>query len=234
MGRRALSLFLLLSLFLFPALRVHGASQGGAYTHVATDEAVVALTFDDGPHPRYTPKILDILAENDARATFFVIGKNLEHYGDIAERAVREGHEIGNHTYSHPTLFQLDDGEILYEILKNEAIIEEKTGYMPTLFRPPEGYCTTAIERVAKNAGSDVVLWSVDTRDWSGIASARIVSHVMENVRPGSIILFHDYIAENSPTPAALKEILPRLRAAGYRFVTVSELITHTLGADSD
>ncbi|MBO7292589.1 MAG: polysaccharide deacetylase family protein [Clostridia bacterium] len=223
--RRAL-LFLMILLTL-PPLPVISKETTDVYTHVDTEERIVALTFDDGPHPRYTPMILDILAEYDAKATFFVIGKNLEEYGEVAKRVVREGHEIGNHTYSHPTLHGVSKGELMREILVTESLIEETIGTPPSVFRPPEGYCPDGIKAVASENGFSVILWDIDTRDWAGGNSHDIAEHVMKKTVPGSIILFHDYIAKNSPTPAVLKEILPRLTAAGYRFVTVSELLSH-------
>lgn len=222
----AFAMLLLLGTRFLCTLAWATSPPGSVYTHVATAEKVVALTFDDGPHPRYTDEILDLLSEYDARATFFVIGKNVELYGAATERAVREGHEIGNHTYSHPTLSALSAHELTREILSSEAIIEERTGKSPSYFRPPEGYCTADVCRTAAAAGCDVILWSIDTRDWSGIGSDRIVERVLAEVTPGAIILFHDYIAKNSPTPKALKKILPRLSAAGYRFVTVRELLS--------
>lgn len=203
------------------------ATARAVYRRVVTEDKVVALTFDDGPHPRYTPLILDILAEYDAKATFFVIGKNMELYGEAARRAAREGHEIGNHTYAHPALSGISDADFEREILKNEALIEEYTGKLPSVFRPPEGYCTTAVERIVTRNGGTVILWNVDTKDWAGCPSEDIVKNVMKNTVPGSIILFHDYVGAKNTTIDALKEILPRLSAAGYRFVTVTELIEH-------
>ena len=224
--RVALALFLTVSLLLFGVLPLNGmATGGGVLTHIKTEERIVALTFDDGPHPRYTPAILDLLLAYGAKATFFVIGKNLEYYAEAAKRAVREGHEIGNHTYSHPTLSALSYDEIEGELLKNAAAIEEKLGVRPSVFRPPEGSCTRAVEAAAAYCGTPLILWSVDTRDWSGRSSSRIVSEVMEKTVPGAIILFHDYTVGDCHTLEALKEILPRLSAAGYRFVTVSELL---------
>lgn len=220
-------LLLVLLLLLISPLSVSSKEMKGVYTHVDTEERIVALTFDDGPHPHYTPMILDILAEYDAKATFFVIGKNLEEYGEVTKRAAREGHEIGNHTYSHPALHGISERELTRELLTTESLIEERIGTPPAVFRPPEGYCPDGVKAVASGNGFSVVLWDIDTRDWAGGASHDIAKHVMKNVVPGSIILFHDYIAKNSPTPAVLKEILPQLVAAGYRFVTVSELITH-------
>ena len=222
---------LLLSAFLF-ASTVKGAVAAEAarpvYRRVATEERIVALTFDDGPHPRYTHAILDLLKEYDAKATFFMIGKNVELYGDVARRVVAEGHEIGNHTYAHPTLATLPSGALEREILEAEALIEECTGRSTALFRPPEGYCTLAVEDVVVRNGGTVILWSIDTEDWRGRPSDEIVHTVMQSVVPGAIILFHDYVAQKSTTVEALKEILPRLCAAGYRFVTISELIEHS------
>lgn len=213
-------------ILMLPPLVASSKDTKGVYTHVDTEERIVALTFDDGPHPRYTPMILDILAEYDAKATFFVIGKNLEEYGEVTKRAVREGHEVGNHTYSHPALSGVSRGELMREILATESLIEETIGTSPSVFRPPEGYCHDGIKEVAGQNGFSVILWDIDTRDWAGGNYRDIAEHVMKRTVPGSIILFHDYIAKNSPTPAVLKEILPRLTAAGYRFVTVSELLS--------
>ena len=225
-GGVALVLALMLSLLALPRVAT-AAGTRAVYRRVITEDKVVALTFDDGPHPRYTPMILDILAEYEAKATFFVIGKNMELYGDAARRAASEGHEIGNHTYAHPALSGISDAEFEREVLKNEALIEEYTGMPPSLFRPPEGYCTPTVERIVTKNGAAVILWNVDTMDWAGRSSENIVKNVMQNTVPGSIILFHDYVGKESSTIDALKEILPRLSAAGYRFVTVSELIEH-------
>ena len=198
------------------------------YRRVTTEERIVALTFDDGPHPRYTPAILDLLKQYGAKATFFVIGKNVELYGDVARRAAAEGHEIGNHTYAHPALAALQGNELERELLEAEALIEECTGKLPTLFRPPEGYCTGAVAEVVARNGGKVILWSIDTEDWMGRTAEEIVNTVMRGVVPGAIVLFHDYVAHKSTTVEALKEILPRLCAAGYRFVTVSELLEYS------
>ena len=224
---RLVALGLLLMMLTSPlAIAASARPPEVSYTHISTEEKVIALTFDDGPHPRYTDEILDLLARYGAKATFFVIGKNVELYGAASERAAREGHEIGNHTYSHPGLSEISPRELEREILKNEAIIEEAIGKAPDCFRPPEGYCDREVRRAAAATGCALILWSIDTRDWSGIGSDAIVEKVMREAAPGAIILFHDYIAKDSPTPAALKKILPRLSAAGYRFVTVSELLT--------
>ncbi len=224
-----------LAFFLLSMPSLASEESHEVYTRIATNEKVVALTFDDGPHPRYTPMILDILAEYDAKATFFVIGRNVELYGEHVRRAVREGHEIGNHTYGHVSPSLLSRSQLEDEILRNEGLIEEVVGEPPELFRPPEGYLSAAVRQVAKRDALPIILWNVDTRDWAGVAPDEIARNVMRNTEGGSIILFHDYIAKDSPTPRALKKILPQLRAAGYRFLTVSELLSYaTPAADAE
>ena len=204
------------------------AARPDVYHRVSTEERVVAITFDDGPHPRLTDAVLDVLAEYGAKATFFVVGENLKYYGRATARAAAEGHEIGNHTYTHPSLAKVDVTALRREILETEALIEEITGRAASIFRPPEGYCGGGVCGLAAESGFSVVLWNVDTRDWAGESTADIVKNVMKNVTPGSIVLFHDYGGKEYHTVAALKEILPRLCAAGYRFVTVSELLTYS------
>lgn len=201
------------------------------YRRVNTEEKIVALTFDDGPHPKYTAQILDILAEYDAKATFFVIGKNLEHYGEMTRRAAEEGHEIGNHTYAHTNLRSLSRAELEREILDSEGLITEWTGKRPTVFRPPGGASSVLVEKIVAENGDKIILWDVDTRDWAGRSSADIVESVINDTVPGSIILLHDYAVHKSTTVDALKEILPRLSAAGYRFVTVTELLSYAISA---
>ena len=182
----------------------------------------VALTFDDGPHPRKTDEILDVLYEYGVKATFFVIGKNAEKYPDAVIREAAEGHEIGNHTYSHKRLTECAD--VGFEISKTSDIIFSLTGRRPTLMRPPEGAYRKENVAVVQNCGCDMVLWTVDTRDWAKASVNDIVANVKKNVRDGSIILFHDYIAYPSPTPDVLREIIPYLKSQGYEFVTVGEL----------
>jgi len=187
----------------------------------------VALTFDDGPHPVYTPQILDILKKYDARATFFVIGKNAEQYPEIVKRAFDEGHEIGNHTYSHPKMSSIDEQKIMDEIQKTADTIESITGKKSILFRSPGGYLDDGLISTAHKFDCTPVLWSwrQDTRDWAKPSVNQVVKTVLDNLRDGDIILFHDYNSKGSPTPAALEIILPELKNRGYELVTVSELM---------
>ena len=184
----------------------------------------MALTFDDGPHPVYTPKILDILKENNIRATFFLIGENAEKHPEIVRRIIAEGHEIGNHTYSHPHLQKINEKQLTKELKKTEDLLLDKFGYRPVLFRPPEGFCCAAVKNCASNMNYTLTLWDIDTTDWAHNPVKNIVNTVTSNAGDGRIILCHDFVTKPSPTPEAIEIVIPRLKAMGYNLVTVSEL----------
>ena len=186
----------------------------------------IALTFDDGPHPRYTPVILDILKEYGIHATFFVIGQNADLYPAPLKRAVREGHEIGNHTYSHPHMKRISAQEARVEIDKCQKKIQELTGKTPTLFRPPEGFCTNEESEVLEELHLTGILWTIDTHDWAGNDSNNICATVNRLAGDGKIILFHDYISHKNTTITALRQLIPSLLREGYEFCTVSELFS--------
>lgn len=188
------------------------------------EERTIALTFDDGPHPQYTAEILDILAEYRVSATFFVIGENVEQYPALLERAVSEGHEIGNHTQTHP-LRNLPREQMEEEISACERTVGEWIDRRPHLFRPPGGIISQTVMTLAEDHSYRVILWSIDTRDWAHTPVEKIVQTVTDEVGAGDIILMHDGIDAPSPTPAALRILIPSLLSQGYRFVTVSELL---------
>ncbi len=185
----------------------------------------IAITFDDGPHPRYTPEILDILAEYGAKATFFSVGVNAETYPKLIRRILAEGHELGNHTYNHYHTPKMDCEVLRRDILACSEALQKISGSEPHLFRPPEGVCTEEIKALCCERGYTIVMWSIDTRDWAHTPIADITKNVQKNATDGAIILMHDFIGKNSPTPAALRQILPILQEAGFEFVTVSELL---------
>ena len=185
----------------------------------------IALTFDDGPHPRHTPEILDILDEYGIKATFFVIGVNVTNYPDALQETIKRGHEIGNHTYSHPHLCGADFNTLKNEIDKCESAISLLADYKPKLFRPPEGWIDNDVKTISAQYDYKVILWNIDTLDWAHTSPDKIVKNVTENVKPGDIILMHDYIGKNSPTAEALRGFIPILIERGYQFVVVSELI---------
>ena len=215
---------LALGVFCYP---VNATGQSGSTPIVyqgQSNEPQIALTFDDGPHPMYTAQILDILAQYDIRATFFVIGENVDLYPEMLQRTVSEGHEIGNHTQTHP-LKSLSREQMERELSDCETTIGEWIDCRPRLFRPPGGILSGTVTALAEDHRYRVILWSVDTRDWAHTPVAQITKTVLDEVGAGDIILMHDGIKSNSPTPEALRILIPELLARGYRFVTVSELL---------
>ncbi|MGM9532131.1 polysaccharide deacetylase family protein [Intestinibacter sp.] len=217
-------LFFLVSTFSVTA-QINTDNKSNIIKNNSNNQMKIAITFDDGPHPKETDKILDILEKYNAKATFFVVGKHVKWYTDAVVRASKDGHEIGNHTYNHPDISNLSQEQIKQEIKLCEDIIIEKTGQKPKLFRPPFGnYNEQSLSKLSEDLGYTVVLWSgVDVKDWKNPPSDQIADKVINNVKSGDIILLHDY-GTNS-TVEALDKILASLTEKGYKFVTVSELL---------
>lgn len=202
-------------------------NESGApvYRNVKREDMKIALTFDDGPHPYYTEQILDILEKYNVKATFFFVGQNIEYYPEAAERVQLSGHEIGNHTYTHHRVRALDHSELMREIEKCDDAIYRLSEYKTRLFRPPEGAFDSDARAAAGCMDYSMILWSIDTRDWEHTPPDTILKNVTTNIKSGDIILMHDYIGHDSPTPAALEMMIPALIDKGYTFVTVSELV---------
>jgi peptidoglycan-N-acetylglucosamine deacetylase len=179
----------------------------------------VALTFDDGPHPRYTQQLLDGLKERNVKVTFFVVGKNAAKYPEIIETIAKEGHLIGNHTYSHVQLNTLSIEEQCVEITKTNELLYKITGSYPQFIRPTFGEWDKKVE-----CSMDMipVLWSVDTLDWTTENVDKIVKKGTKNIQDGDIILMHDYY--DTSVTAAL-QIIDKLKSLGFDFVTVDDLI---------
>lgn len=222
---RAVGCTLLLFSMLLRLFSVHSLAETTVYRSVATDSRQIALTFDDGPHPRQTPRILEILERYRVCATFFMIGQNVEYYPDTARAVLAAGHEVGNHTFSHLHLKNLTQRTLDAEVGKCEDALEELCEYRPHLFRPPEGALTPFVEHCSEKSDYSLILWSIDTRDWEGGTAEEIAQRVLSRVRPGDIILMHDYIGRQSATPEALEILLPALLSQGYEPVTVSRLL---------
>ena len=178
---------------------------------------VIALTFDDGPS-KYTKEILDILNENHAYATFFVIGNKVEIYQDTMQKMVQLGNEIGNHSYNHKWLTKLNQTDLEEQITKTQDIIKQITGYTPTIIRPTYGSIS---QKLRKQLSLDVIMWTVDTSDWKYKSIDRIVKNATTNIKDLDIILMHD---THERTVSALKKIIPILKEQGFEFVTISEL----------
>lgn len=205
---------------------VGGAAADSAVRRSApNDKGLISITFDDGPHPKYTREILDILDEYGAHATFFVIGSNAEAHPELLKEIVERGHEIGNHTYSHQTISKVSDNKITDELTRTQKIISSACGFNPVVFRPPGGAYSNRSLAAVTNLGFACVTWSKDSNDWRMLPVETIVKNMTTDVQSGDIFLFHDFNRRGSPTPEAVSQILATLRSQGYSFVTVSELL---------
>lgn len=202
-----------------------GVTQGGAttITRVPTDQPVVAMTFDDGPHQSLTPQLLDILAARNIRATFYLIGRRVALYPELVRRIAAEGHEIGNHTWNHPRLTSLGNDGLLRELDRTTIAINDIVGRPPVTMRPPYGLLSTRQRGLIYEARHlPTVLWSVDPEDWRRPGSSVVANRIVSRSHAGAVILAHDIIG---PTVRAMPAALDGLIARGYRFTTVSELI---------
>lgn len=183
-----------------------------------------AMTYDDGPHPSLTPRLLDMLAQWNLKATFFLIGKNAAAYPRIVQRIVAEGHEVANHSWSHPALSKLSDTAVRSELRRTHDAITQACGVAPICYRPPYGAITAAQKSwIAREFGYPTIMWSVDPNDWRDRNAGIISSRIRAGARAGSIILAHDI---HATTVNAMPSTLPALQQRGLRFVSVATLIT--------
>lgn len=200
---------------------------GELVRRVETEERVVALTFDDGPTPEYTERVLRELAAHDAKATFYLVGAACEESPALVGSIVDAGHEVGNHSYSHPRLYFVSGVTVAREIERTDEALRAAGYSGPITFRPPG--CKRLLTAPLYLASTDrtTVTWDLEPDSLSEIAddADALADYVVENVRPGSIVLMHVMYDGREPSRAALPEILERLEADGYRFVTVSELL---------
>ncbi len=206
---------------------IFGIGKGNEQREVAKNEVnidyvikpKVALTFDDGPHPEYTPKLLDALKERGVKATFFLIGKNAKVHPEIVKRIADEGHVIGNHTMNHVEITKMADADAFLELDENRKLLEGITGMPVEYMRPPFGAWQKSLEN---KVNALPVLWSVDPLDWTTENTEEVVRRVIEEVEDDDIILLHDYY--ESSVEAAIR-IVDILQAEGYDFVPIDELI---------
>lgn len=184
-----------------------------------TEKKRIALTFDDGPHPIYTPQMLELLKEEQVPATFFLLGENVELYGDVVKEIAKEGHLIGNHTYHHVQITSLSLEEACREIQETSDLIEELTGTGTEYVRPPFG---TWNEELEERLDLIPVMWSIDTKDWTTQNVDWIVRETVKHAEDHDIILMHD---SYQSTVDAVKRVIEQLEAEGFEFVTVDEII---------
>jgi peptidoglycan/xylan/chitin deacetylase (PgdA/CDA1 family) len=195
----------------------------GIYTHVNTHAPYLAMTFDDGPSAEYTPRLLDMLKARHIKATFFLVGKNVQAHPELVRRIIAEGHEVGNHTWDHPQLSKLSDEQATNEIEKTQDAIRAACGVTPTLLRPPYGALNKPEHIwIPRELKLNVIYWTVDTEDWKRPGAAAITERVLTGAKPGAIILQHDI---HPQTIDAMPAALDGLVAKGYHLVTVSQLI---------
>ena len=194
----------------------------GALWRVHTERKDIALTFDDGPYPFYTPLLLHVLERSRVPATFFIVGRSAQEFPELVTRIVDSGDEIGNHTFNHYTLTTLDDASIAAQIQNDGALLEQFTGKPLTLFRPPHGRVNRHVVDIANELGYQTILWSAAANDVKDIPPDMIVARIMNQASPGGIILLH---SGQYRTIEALPQIIDGLRSEGYTFVTMSKLL---------
>lgn len=183
----------------------------------------IALTFDDGPSRKVTPRVLALLKKYHAKATFFVLGSEVMENPGLVKQELLEGHEVGNHSWSHPALTKLSSADVSEQILKTQLAVYEQTGYFPELVRPPYG---AVHHDTALAIGLPLAQWTVDTEDWKYKSGRLVTNKVLKNASDGGIILMHDI---RETTADSLEETLKQLKKQGYQFVTVSELLNRKL-----
>lgn len=190
-------------------------------TSVDLEKPMVALTYDDGPYTPVTGRILESLKAVGGRATFFVVGSRIDGREEITKKITEYGCEIGNHTYGHVVLTKTDNENALRELAKNDEVIFDTVGIKPSVVRPP---CGCYNDFIRQNEKRPLVMWTIDTRDWSHQNKDRTVNTVLSNVKDGDIVLMHDLFV---PTAEASEILIPELVNRGFQLVTVSELINY-------
>jgi peptidoglycan-N-acetylglucosamine deacetylase len=198
----------------------------GTITHVATRADVVALTFDDGPDPVHTPRVLEMLARYDARATFFMVGVNAERYPGVVDQVVGGGHAVGNHTWDHRSFHRLSSRERRRQVRACAATLRP---HASRLFRSPRGHQTPRSVLDVRLLGFQVIGWTIDPRDYAPRSAEELAEQVLEELRPGAIVLLHDHLFDrpSSDRRASIDAVDLILSRAGdrFRFVTVPELL---------
>lgn len=200
--------------------------------HVSEHEKIIALTFDDGPSPVWTPQILRELNDAGVKATFFMIGQHVEQYPEIAKAVADAGHEIGNHSYDHHVLLYYNLPDLEKEIKNTEQVIYKATGVTTRYFRPPKAWITETEKHKIRDMGYEIVLWSLNSKDWVTFDDKYVVAYIASHAQSGDIILFHDSGGvfgteggDRHETVKTIPRLVRKMRQNGYSFVTVSELL---------
>lgn len=227
----ALSVFTVAAVIGLAYLLCYGGFEGpvdwlmGTDPHGDRDRPRIALTFDDGPHPVFTARLLDALAELAVPATFFVVGRDVDANPALVARMARDGHELGNHTYRHRYLPLARSRSVERELRATDQAIARAAGVVPRLARPPWGGRSPRNVQVFRRLDKRVVLWDVNSFDWKGKPADEVALRVLDRVRGGSIVLMHEARDGGDVTIAAVRLLVPALRARGYELVTVSRAL---------
>lgn len=200
-------------------------NPGEMYINGPTTEKRVALTFDDGPDSSITPRVLDILKNNNVKANFFFLGTQIEYFPEVVKRAFNEGHLILNHSFNHPHFTELNPQGIKNQIIYTEERIRSIIGKRPSLVRPPYGETNERVLAVARETKNKIVIWSTDSMDWvPGIEKQEVIQNVLDNVRPGEIIIMHSG-PQQKTVIGTLQEIIKGLGAKGFSIVDLGAML---------
>lgn len=208
--------------------RKTGMEPQGEDSSLAVHRKYMALTFDDGPYPPYTGRLLDVLKEKKIRATFFLVGEQARMHPDLVRRMVDEGHTVGLHAFRHRDFLKLTEEEKEKDLQQGKEILQSITGKEPVYWRPPHGFRDNSVMKIASAKDLQVVNWSVIPRDWTGIDKQEIYNRVMDKAEDGAIVLLHDgdsplYKASRQATVDAVAPLIDSLREKGYHLVSLEE-----------
>ncbi len=210
----------------------HGIGPQEGIVRRGANHPRIALTFDDGPNPEHTNGILDILKDKQVKAAFFMVGRHMEKYPDVAKRVFNDGHDIGNHTYSHRNLVPATRKTIKNEVAQTDEAMMRILGIKTRLFRPPRGIISNAARKLIVEMGFTIILWTVSAEDWRGSSPKTILRRVTRHIKSGDVILFHDSGslirsegADRGNTVAALPMVIDELRQKGYEIVPLSQML---------
>ena len=228
--KKTICILLIISVFLFVGYKKSKTANQNQQTDITVEEPqniditkpMIALTFDDGPSA-HTQRLLDIFRTYGGKGTFFVLGSTLDSRQETLRRIANEGHEIGNHSWSHSQFTDISSAEVKNEIMKTRTKIYDITGVDCTIVRAPHGSCNDRIKAIGKELGVSFVNWTLDTLDWKSKNANAVYNELMKDVADGYIILCHDL---HKTTVDAMERLIPDLIEKGYQLVTVTELLT--------
>ncbi|MDP4086609.1 MAG: polysaccharide deacetylase family protein [Bacillota bacterium] len=196
--------------------------------HGPTNQKAISLTFDDGPDDVWTPMVLDVLKHFNIKGTFMCVGNRIQQHPHVLTRIIREGHVVGNHTWSHPNLTKIPLNQVRSQIESTANEIHRLAGVRPVLFRPPYGALNVSVIREIMALGDKIIYWDVDSLDWDGLTAQQVSTNILSNVRPGAIILQHCAGGRGESlldTVQSLPHTIHTLHNEGYNFVTVPQLL---------